>query len=98
MTDRVFGQFRFGKPVFQHVKEGEVSCDAAGGLGVHAGASKDRKGGNVDLCLWARVLAFVFGCLSFQINVVLKRLELDNTAGRLWNFSNLRWILFLPAF
>ena len=80
MTDRVFGQFRFGKPVFQHVKEGEVSCDAAGGLGVCltvcAEAPKDRKGGNVDLCLWARVLAFVFGCLSFQINVVLKRLEL----------------------
>ena len=75
------------------MKEGEVSCDAAGGLGVHAEASKDRKGGNVDLCLWARVLAFVFGCLSFQINVVLKRLELDsywalNEAGtdaHLWN-------------
>ena len=76
MTDRVFGQFRFGKPVFQHVKEVEVSCESAGGLGVQAEAPKDRKGGNVDLCLWARVLAFVFGCLSFQINVVLKRLEL----------------------
>ena len=25
----------------------------------------------------ARVLAFVFGCLSFRINAVLKRLELD---------------------
>ena len=30
-----------------------------------------------DLCLWARVLAFVFGCISLRINVVLKRLELD---------------------
>ena len=48
---------------------------------------------DVDLCLWARVLAFVFGCLSFQINVVLKRLELDSywalnegeTDARLWN-------------
>ena len=78
MTNRVLGQFRFGKPVYQHVKEGEASCDAAGGLGVHTGASEDRKGGNVYLCLWARVLAFVFGCSSFRINVVLKRLELDN--------------------
>ena len=34
----------------------------------------------VDLCLWARVLAFVFGCLSLRMDVVLKRLEL----GRLW--------------
>ena len=44
-------QLRFGKPVYQHEKESEVTCDAAGGLGVHAEASKDRKGGNVDLCL-----------------------------------------------
>ena len=36
-------------------------------------------GFTVDLCLWQRVLAFVFCCLSFRINVVLKSLELDVT-------------------
>jgi hypothetical protein len=31
----------------------------------------------VSICVyWRGFLAFVFGCLSFQINVVLKRLEL----------------------
>jgi hypothetical protein len=37
----------------------------------------------VDLCLWARVLAFVFGCLSFRINAVVKLIEL----GRFWALS-----------
>jgi hypothetical protein len=54
----------------------------------------------VDLCLWARVLAFVIGCLSYQINVVLKRLELDsywalNEGGNdahLWNELELELI------
>ena len=77
MTDRVCGQFRFGKPVYQHVKEGEVSCDAARCLGVYAESSKDRKG-EMSIYDCGRVfLAFVFGSLSFQINVVLERLELD---------------------
>ena len=48
----------------------------------------------VSICVYGRgFLAFVFGCLSFQINVVLKRLELDSywalnegeTDAHLWN-------------
>ena len=53
VTDRVFGQFRFGKAVFQHVKEGEVSCDAAGALEFMPKLQKTAKG-EMSICVYGR--------------------------------------------